>query len=171
MRASCWWVNSRAMKRICAGARSSGLRDGSWIKRWQRRVSSASEIYITNAVKHFKWEPRGKRRLHKRPDVREIDACNGWLQKEIEELKPAVIVALGATALRALIGSALTIEAARRQPSRHACGALIVATYHPSAILRAEGDHAVDLRSKLVADLKAAGNSAAATDQIHLQEA
>jgi uracil-DNA glycosylase len=120
-----------------------------------------SDTYITNAVKHFKWEPRGKRRLHKRPDLHEIDACNMWLQQEIREINPQVIVALGATALRALVGSSLAIDAARRQQLRHSSGALVVATYHPSAILRADAERAKDLGAKLVADLKCAGESAA----------
>jgi len=118
---------------------------------------SRIQVYITNAVKHFKWEPRGKRRLHKRPDVREINACNVWIEKEIVGIKPAVIVALGATALRALTGFALTIDMARRSHTlAHASGATIVATYHPSAILRAEGRRAAELREILAADLRRA---------------
>jgi uracil-DNA glycosylase len=111
------------------------------------------QVYVTNAVKHFKWEPRGKRRLHKKPDVREINACQPWLEKEITEIKPAVIVTLGATALRAVLGSTSSIEAVRLQTLSHECGASVVATYHPSAILRAEGERASDLRAKLIADL------------------
>jgi uracil-DNA glycosylase family protein len=110
-------------------------------------------VYVTNAVKHFKWEPRGKRRLHKKPNLREIDACNVWLQMEIIRAKPIVLVALGATALRALLGRTLTIDAARRQSLRHGAGATVLASYHPSAILRAEGEHAVQLRNALVQDL------------------
>ena len=112
-----------------------------------------SELFITNAVKHFKWEPRGKRRLHKKPDVREVKACHVWLEKEITDIEATVIVALGATALRALTGSTLSIESARQQILSHESGAAIVATYHPSAILRAEGDRAAHLRSLLVEDL------------------
>jgi DNA polymerase len=119
-----------------------------------------SLVYITNAVKHFKWQPRGKRRLHQKPDVREITACNVWLEKEIVDVRARVIVALGATALRTLVGSALSIDAARRQHLSHASGAVIIATYHPSAILRAEGDRAAELRSLLIADLTRAGELA-----------
>jgi uracil-DNA glycosylase len=118
------------------------------------------EIYITNAVKHFKWEPRGKRRLHKKPDVREIVACNVWLEKEITQIEPVVIVALGASALRALSGSSMSIDAARSQILAHPSGATILATYHPSAILRAEGDRADELRTKLLADLERARKQA-----------
>jgi len=114
------------------------------------------EIFITNAVKHFKWEPRGKRRLHKKPGTTEIKACNIWLIEEIGSIQPAVIVALGATALRALAGKALSIDAARRQELLHPSGARILATYHPSAVLRAEGVRAEELRSILIADLRRA---------------
>jgi uracil-DNA glycosylase family protein len=111
------------------------------------------EVFVTNAVKHFKWEPRGKRRLHKKPNLREIDACNVWLHLEISRVKPHVLVALGATALRALLSRTLTIDAARRQSLRHSSGATVLASYHPSAILRAEGEHAVHLRAALIEDL------------------
>jgi uracil-DNA glycosylase family 4 len=86
---------------------------------------------------------------HKKPDVREIIACNVWLDKEITDLKAPVIVALGASALRAWLGSTPLVDAARRQTSKHASGATIVATYHPSAILRAEGERGADLRARL----------------------
>jgi uracil-DNA glycosylase family protein len=114
------------------------------------------EIYVTNAVKHFKWAPRGKRRLHQKPTTVEIKACNMWLDLEIDRIKPHVIVALGATGLRALMRKALTIDAARRQSLRHDSGATVIASYHPSAILRAEGEGAVQLRAMLIEDLKRA---------------
>jgi uracil-DNA glycosylase family protein len=112
-----------------------------------------SEVFITNAVKHFKWEPRGKRRLHKKPDLREIDACNVWLHMEISRVRPRVLVALGATALRALLGRTVTIDTARRRSLRHSLGMPVLASYHPSAILRAEGEHAAHLRTALIEDL------------------
>jgi DNA polymerase len=115
-----------------------------------------AELYITNAVKHFKWEPRGKRRLHKRPDLREIAACHDWLASEIRRIRPRVIVALGATALRSLVGTSLSVESARGQDLRHESGALISATYHPSAILRADEHRRAELHSLLVKDLQAA---------------
>jgi DNA polymerase len=119
-------------------------------------------VFLTNAVKHFKWEPRGKRRLHKRPGTAEIEACNVWLQREIAAVRPAVIVALGATALRALTGAAVSVEEARRHPMPHAGGARIVATYHPAAILRADAARAADLAALLEADLHEAAALAAA---------
>ncbi len=95
------------------------------------------DAYITNAVKHFSFELRGKRRIHKTPAQREIAACHDWLEAEIAAVRPHVIVALGATALRALVGKAMTIAAAAAAAPRHPSGAIIVATFHPSAVLRA----------------------------------
>jgi uracil-DNA glycosylase family protein len=118
------------------------------------------DIFITNAVKHFKWEPRGKRRLHKKPSTGEINACHIWLEREIAAVKPAVIVALGTTALRALTNSTLSIDSARRQELQHPGGARILATYHPSAILRAENERIEELRAYLVGDLRLAAQIA-----------
>ncbi len=120
-----------------------------------------SEIFITNAVKHFKWEPRGKRRLHKRPTVSEIRVCNMWLQGEIAAVKPRLIVALGASALTALVGASHSIEAARQMNFTHAGGAKIFATYHPSAILRADDVRRDELRTYLIAALQRAATYAA----------
>jgi probable DNA metabolism protein len=117
---------------------------------------SRQELFITNAVKHFKWEPRGKRRLHKRPHTSEIEACHAWLQREIEQVKPRVIVALGATALRSLTGASQSIDSAREMDVAHATGAVIVGTYHPAAILRADPGTAAQLRRALVQDLRRA---------------
>jgi DNA polymerase len=116
---------------------------------------------VTNAVKHFKWEPRGKRRLHKRPDLSEIRACNHWLVAEIATIKPRVIVALGGSALRAVSGSSLAIEKARLAELLHYTGARVVATYHPSAILRADGERKDAWRKLLINDLQRAATLAA----------
>jgi uracil-DNA glycosylase len=115
-----------------------------------------ADVYLTNVVKHFKWEPRGKRRLHQKPNLLEINACNIWLQLEIERIKPHVLLALGATALRALLGRTLTIDAGRHQSLQHTSGITVLASYHPSAILRAEGEGAATLRAALITDLKRA---------------
>jgi uracil-DNA glycosylase family protein len=114
------------------------------------------EIFVTNAVKHFKWAPRGKRRLHQKPNTGEIRACNIWLELEIDRIKPHVILALGATGLRALLRKTMTIDAARRQSLQHASGVTVIASYHPSAILRAAGEGADKWRAALVEDLKRA---------------
>ena len=94
------------------------------------------DVFITNAVKHFKHEMRGKRRLHKRPNAGEVDACRWWLDVERRLVRPQVIVALGATALRALTGRSLTIARLRGTP-QEVDGTLLVATVHPSSLLRA----------------------------------
>ena len=117
-------------------------------------------VYVTNAVKHFKWEPRGKRRLHKTPAQREIEACHLWLERELAEVKPEVIVAMGATAALALTGEKLPIAKLRTMQMRHASGALLIVTYHPSAILRGE-ERAEVLFDALRDDLRRAGGSAA----------
>jgi uracil-DNA glycosylase family protein len=95
-----------------------------------------ADVYLTNAVKHFKWSPRGKRRLHERPNHEEVLACRYWLEEEIRSVQPRVIVALGATAAWALLGPAarVTRDRARRQPSNHA--EYVTLTVHPSSILR-----------------------------------
>jgi len=94
------------------------------------------DCYLTNAVKHFGWEPRGKRRIHKTPVQRSVAACHAWLDGEIAAVRPKVIVALGATALAALTGER-GVAASRRTVLRHSTGAHVIATYHPSAALRA----------------------------------
>jgi DNA polymerase len=111
------------------------------------------DLFVTNAVKHFRWEPRGKRRLHRRPDATHIRACNVWLEREITAVQPQVIVALGGTALRALTGASEPIDSARSRSLRHASGAHLVATYHPSAVLRADPANAGTLRARLIEDL------------------
>lgn len=93
-------------------------------------------VYVTNAVKHFKWEPRGKRRMHKTPAQREIDACRQWLDGEIDALRPAIIVCLGATAAKALLGSAFRITKSRGEVLHPEGLPPVLATYHPSYLLR-----------------------------------
>jgi uracil-DNA glycosylase family protein len=94
-------------------------------------------VYVTNAVKHFKWEARGKRRLHKRPDAAEIAACRPWLDREIELVRPRVVVCLGATAAQALLGRSFKVTKQRGELFPQPEGHLITATVHPSSILRA----------------------------------
>jgi uracil-DNA glycosylase family protein len=94
------------------------------------------EVYITNAVKHFKWEPRGKRRLHKTPAQREIDACLPWLEAELAAVEPRVILCMGATAARAVMGGKVRVTEARGQPVRSPLGKDVVITIHPAYILR-----------------------------------
>ncbi|MCE3607226.1 UdgX family uracil-DNA binding protein [Massilia sp. P8910] len=97
-------------------------------------------IYLTNAVKHFKWEPRGKRRMHKTPAQREIDACSYWLGSELEQVRPEVVVALGSTALKAVTGNPhATLKEVLGKPFMHE-GRWVVVVYHPSYILRVPGE-------------------------------
>jgi DNA polymerase len=99
-----------------------------------------SEAYITNVVKHFKWEKRGKRRLHRTPNASEIKACLPWLDAEIEVIEPEVIVCLGATAARALIGSDFRVTRQRGEFVESDWAPHVTATVHPSSILRSEDD-------------------------------
>jgi uracil-DNA glycosylase len=94
-------------------------------------------VYVTNAVKHFKWEPSGKRRLHKKPSAREIAACRPWLEAEIEVLKPDVIVALGATAAQTLLGKDFRVTQHRGELIPSPLAKHVIATVHPSSLLRA----------------------------------
>lgn len=95
------------------------------------------EVYVTNAVKHFKWEPRGKRRMHKTPAQREIEACHYWLESETSDIAPKVIIALGSTALKSVLRNPkATLQASMGQEIEHE-GYAVVATYHPSFALRA----------------------------------
>jgi uracil-DNA glycosylase len=119
-----------------------------------------SDVYVTNAVKHFKWEPRGKRRLHRRPNTVEINACQAWLDQEIRAVKPRILVALGATAARAVLHKVVSIESARRQVLGHWSGAHVLVTYHPSAVLRAD-EGAKRLRGWLLHDLERAAKTLA----------
>jgi len=115
------------------------------------------ETFVTNAVKHFKHEMRGKRRLHKRPNNYEIERCKVWLEHERDLVKPSTIIALGATAARSLTGKTVTIAKMRSTPVDLADGTKLVVTLHPSALPRIEDDN--DKRAAyrdFVADLKAA---------------
>jgi uracil-DNA glycosylase family protein len=96
---------------------------------------SRDEVYLTNAVKHFKWTAKGKRRIHQKPTAREVAACHPWLEAELAVVDPAVIVALGATAGQALFGSRFRVGAARGQVLE-LDGRAVIATIHPSAVLR-----------------------------------
>jgi DNA polymerase len=92
-------------------------------------------VYVTNAVKHFSWEPRGKRRIHKKPRVSEIKACHPWLGAELSRIKPAVTVCMGTTAVQSLLGPKVTIGAAKGRVFETTYGPVIV-TRHPSSVLR-----------------------------------
>jgi DNA polymerase len=97
-------------------------------------------VYVTNVVKHFKWEPRGKRRIHKKPNAGEITACRPWLETEIQLVKPRALVCLGATAAHALLGASFKLTAHRGEFIESPLAPLVLATVHPSSLLRAPDD-------------------------------
>jgi DNA polymerase len=112
-------------------------------------------VYVTNVVKHFKWEPRGKRRIHKKPNSLEITACRPWLDAEIAVTKPQVIVCLGATAAQALLGKSFKVTQHRGEFVASELAPYVTATVHPSSILRAPNDETrhEEMR-KFIEDLK-----------------
>jgi DNA polymerase len=101
-----------------------------------------SKVYVTNVVKHFKWEPRGKKRIHKKPNALEIRACRPWLEAEIAAVRPRAIVCLGATAAQAVIGPSFRVSIHRGQAAGSTLAPFVTATVHPSSILRAPTDDA-----------------------------
>jgi uracil-DNA glycosylase family protein len=112
------------------------------------------KVYVTNAVKHFKWEPRGKRRIHKKPGAAEIEACRPWLQAEIAALKPEIIVCLGATAAQSLLGRDFRVTQHRGEFLESPFAQVVMATVHPSSILRAPDDKSRhDEMQRFIADL------------------
>lgn len=111
-------------------------------------------VYVTNAVKHFKWEARGKRRIHQKPNAAEIAACRPWLDGELAAIRPRVLVCLGATAAQALLGRAFRVTRQRGELLDSPLAEKVMATYHPSAVLRAPDEDArARLYDELVADL------------------
>jgi DNA polymerase len=112
-------------------------------------------VYLTNVVKHFKWEPRGKRRIHVKPNAGEIAACRPWLETEIALVKPRVLVCLGATAAQALLGRSFKVSQQRGEVVPSPLAPIVTATVHPSSILRAPDDATRREEMRLfVADLK-----------------
>jgi uracil-DNA glycosylase family protein len=110
------------------------------------------QTYVTNAVKHFKWEPRGKRRIHKKPNSIEISACRAWLDAEIDVLKPQIIVCLGATAAQSLLGRTFRVTQQRGKLLPFRDGVTITATVHPSSILRAPDEESRHREMQLFID-------------------
>jgi DNA polymerase len=124
-----------------------------------------ADVYLTNAVKHFRFEERGKRRIHKRPDAAQIRACRPWLRAEIDIIAPEAIVVLGAVAAKALLGSTFRLMAQRGRPQESDLAPVLVATIHPSAILRARDAEARQAQRELfTADLRLAAAAPAQAD-------
>src|SRR5213595_2537279 len=116
-----------------------------------------AHTYVTNVVKHFKWEPRGKRRIHKKPNAHEIGACRPWLDTEIALVKPRAIVCLGATAAQALLGRQFKLTAHRGEFIKSPLAPLVLATVHPSSLLRAPDEETRHRETKrFIEDLRKA---------------
>jgi uracil-DNA glycosylase len=121
-------------------------------------------VYVTNAVKHFKWTPRGKRRMHSKPNAGEVEACRPWLEAEIRALRPEVIVCLGATAAQALLGREFRVTAQRGEWHPSPLAPHVMATFHPAALLRLADEHERhEAMLQLVADLAKAAQAARTT--------
>jgi len=119
------------------------------------------EVYVTNAVKHFKWEPRGKRRLHKKPNSREIAACRPWLEAEMRLVRPNLVVALGSTAAQTIFGPSFRVTRERGKVLSSKLAPRVVATVHPSSLLRQPDEESRHREYKnFVADLRVAVRAA-----------
>ena len=111
-----------------------------------------NDVYVTNAVKHFKWEPRGKRRIHQKPNASEVAACRPWLDGELAAVKPEIVVCLGATAAQAILGKSFRVTKQRGEFIQSPEGYTVVATVHPSSILRAPDEDARHQEMRLFVD-------------------
>src|SRR5262245_37502090 len=130
-----------------------------------------SEIYVTNVVKHFKWEPRGKRRIHRTPGTTEIEACRPWLEAELSAVRPDLIVCLGSTALQALMGPQFRVLKNRGRIFKTPWGPQLMATLHPSAILRIDDPAAAEASYKMmVEDLASASRFVASSRTRNLSD-
>src|SRR5215469_12701309 len=120
-----------------------------------------SQVYVTNAVKHFKWEPRGKRRIHQKPNSREIAACRPWLEAELRIVKPNLVVAMGATAAQTIFGPGFKVTRERGKVLSSKLAPRVVATVHPSSLLRQPDEESREREYKhFVADLRDASHAA-----------
>ena len=116
-----------------------------------------SKVYVTNAVKHFKWEPRGKRRIHQKPNSREIAACRPWLEAELRVVRPKLVVAMGATVAQTIFGPSFRVTRERGKLLSSKLAPRVLATVHPSSLLRQPDEASREREYKLfVADLRAA---------------
>jgi uracil-DNA glycosylase family protein len=117
-----------------------------------------TRAYVTNVVKHFKWQARGKRRIHAKPSWTEVAACRPWLDAEVEVVRPKVLVCLGATAAQALLGRGFRVTKQRGEPVESDLAPHVIATIHPSAILRADAENRDRERAAFVSDLTVAAS-------------
>jgi uracil-DNA glycosylase len=120
-----------------------------------------SQVYVTNAVKHFKWEPRGKRRIHQKPNSREIAACRPWLEAELRIVRPSLVVAMGATAAQSIFGPGFRVTRERGKVLSSKLAPRVLATVHPSSLLRQPDEESRQREYKhFVSDLRAAVKAA-----------
>jgi uracil-DNA glycosylase len=119
-----------------------------------------TKVYVTNAVKHFKFEPRGKRRIHKKPNAEEIRACSPWLEAELDAVEPKVVVCLGATAAQAVVGRTFRVTQHRGEFVDTPLKPLVTATVHPSSILRSSDDSTREAETEaFIRDLRVVANA------------
>ena len=156
-------MSNPATARTCRATRSSGPAGHVLWRCLEDAGIDRSRVFTTNAVKHFKHEVRGKRRLHKKPNTAEVEACHPWLRAELEAVKGHVVVALGAVTARSLVGKPLPIAKSRGKPFE-LDDRIVLVTYHPSAVLRAD-EAAAEIRAALVTDLRAADAAASESAQ------
>ena len=123
-------------------------------KALERAGIDRDRVYITNVVKHFKWQPRGKRRIHQKPNLEEITACRQWLEGELAAVKPRVLVCLGATAAQALLGRQFRVSRQRGEFVESPLAERVTATVHPSSILRGEPEDREAAMADFVSDLE-----------------
>jgi DNA polymerase len=122
-----------------------------------------SKVYVTNVVKHFKWKPQGKRRIHQKPNAAEIAACRPWLDAELEAVQPRLLICLGASAAQALLGRTFRVTNERGKLVESPLAPMVMATVHPSSVLRAPDDETRRVEFKrLVEDLRTAAEALAA---------
>ena len=125
-----------------------------------------SKVYVTNVVKHFKWTAQGKRRIHKKPNAEEIGACRPWLHAELETVEPRMLICLGATAAQALLGRSFRVTKERGRLVDSPLAPMVMATIHPSSILRAADDESRRVEMKrFIEDLQAAADALAAASR------
>ncbi len=150
-------MRSPAIRRTSRDVRSSGRPGGSWTGPCDEAGIDRAEVYLTNAVKHFKWTERGKRRIHQRPNRTEIKACGFWLDAELGVIRPRLVVLLGAVAGEAVFGPRFRVGEHKGKVEEAAVGpwrGLVVSTIHPSAVLREDDPEARERSfAGLVADL------------------
>jgi len=120
----------------------------------ERAGIDRDRVYVTNVVKHFKWRPRGKRRIHQKPNLEEVNACRPWLEGELAAVRPRVLVCLGAVAAQALLGRDFRVSRQRGEWVDSPLGERVTATVHPSSILRGDPEDREAAMAGLVADLK-----------------